>query len=102
MKFNLKNYIIEKNRQSFFCNHSNINDVCPSYEKKLCSCIHMIRVELNNTVEFVIVHEKDKENHKNIPTLHTMHIHGYSFAIVGMGQVIRIKSLNKYYKKSLF
>jgi len=86
-------YQMNSIKESFFCNHSNINDVCPSYEKKLCSCIHMIRVELNNTVEFVIVHEKDKENHKNIPTLHTMHIHGYSFAIVGMGQFNNVDQL---------
>ena len=72
-----------------FCNESNIDTICPFFKNKLCSCIHMIQVELNDSVEFVIVHEKDENDVKNIPTLHTMHLHGHSFSIVAVEQVTK-------------
>jgi FtsP/CotA-like multicopper oxidase with cupredoxin domain len=72
-----------------FCNESNIHTICPFYKNKLCSCIHTIYLNLNDSVEFVIVHEKDENDAKNIPTLHTMHLHGHSFSIVAVEQVTK-------------
>ncbi|XP_072045930.1 uncharacterized protein [Amphiura filiformis] len=45
-----------------------------------CSCTQILKVELGQVVELVLVSEADE---------HAMHIHGYSFRVVGSGDLPR-------------
>jgi FtsP/CotA-like multicopper oxidase with cupredoxin domain len=65
----------------------NRHSLRPDYNKKLCQSIHMIHLNVNDVVEFVMMHDKDSNEAKNIHTLHPMHMHGHSYAIVGIGKV---------------
>ncbi|CAK9305091.1 unnamed protein product [Gordionus sp. m RMFG-2023] len=51
----------------------------PECSTKICNCINMYPVALNNVVEIVIVDEGN--NLRN--DVHSFHLHGYAFAVLG-------------------
>ena len=58
----------------------------------LCSCTHVINVGLNQLVEFVLV------NGGTLDENHPIHLHGHSFAVLGMnklGSSVLIQDIKK-------
>ena len=65
-----------------FCNEDDRQLACPGNSSSFCSCIHMYDIKLNETVELIIVDGGSQgENHP-------IHLHGQSFAVLGMDKVL--------------
>ena len=75
------------------CNENNINTVCPKNKTEFCSCLHLIEVGLNDLVEFIFVDETLTTFDFNFETIHPIHTHGYSYAIVAMDTVRNLTSV---------
>ncbi|KAJ8298427.1 hypothetical protein KUTeg_024958 [Tegillarca granosa] len=71
--------------QDAFCNADTIKQNCT---EEFCECLHMIKVGLGETVEFVMIDEG-----KRYSTTHPMHLHGQYFRVIGMDRV----SYSAYY-----
>ena len=67
--------------QELFCNSRSVGGNCSS---EFCECVHVEKVDLRDVVEFVLVDEG-----KTFDANHPMHLHGYSYRVVGMGKVWR-------------
>ncbi|KAJ8298425.1 hypothetical protein KUTeg_024956 [Tegillarca granosa] len=65
--------------QEEFCNADTIKQNCT---EDFCECVHMIKVGLGETVEFVMIDEG-----KRYSSAHPMHLHGQYFRVVGMDKV---------------
>ena len=74
------------------CNENNMNVACPKNKTEFCSCLHLIEVGLNDLVEFIFVDETLTTFEINIETIHPIHLHGYSYAIVAMDTVRKSKT----------
>ncbi|XP_022210445.2 laccase-3 [Drosophila obscura] len=61
----------------YFCNSSQQTDMGFNCKQRHCQCSNVIHVPANKNVEFVI---SSKSN-----TPHPVHLHGYTFRVVGMG-----------------
>jgi L-ascorbate oxidase len=48
-----------------------------------CSCIHVLELELNDLVELIVIDEAFTH-----VSNHPMHLHGHSYAVIGMDKVI--------------
>ena len=67
--------------KSLLCNHLNRSTACPN-DAKYCSCIYTLEFNLGDVVEFVIVDEGF-----TFQSNHPMHLHGASFAVLGVQRV---------------
>ena len=63
------------------CNEFTRGNVCAN--KTFCSCIHLIEVDLNDLVEFVIVDETNNPSTFNF-SRHPIHLHGHAFAVLAI------------------
>ena len=68
--------------RSTICNTSNINQTCPNYLTEYCACLYTLELNVNDVVEFVMTDEAF-----TYQSNHPMHLHGHSFAVVGMGRL---------------
>nr|XP_022321018.1 oxidoreductase OpS5-like [Crassostrea virginica] len=73
--------------QELFCNSRSVGGNCSS---EFCECVHVEKVDLGDVVEFVLVDEG-----KTFDANHPMHLHGYSYRVVGMGKVSRSTTLQE-------
>ncbi|XP_071839467.1 uncharacterized protein [Apostichopus japonicus] len=68
---------------SQFCYYKDVTqemiDKCSS---EYCSCIHVIKTNINEIIEFVLINEEG-----GMTSNHAMHLHGYSFRVVAMGNL---------------
>ena len=77
--------------QSTLCNSENKYKFCPN--SGYCSCTHLIEVDTNDLVEFILV----DSTYTVLPQLtdlinkHPMHLHGYKFAVVALHEVDKHK-----------
>jgi L-ascorbate oxidase len=77
---------------STICNVSNINlTYCLT---EYCHCIYTLELNVNDVVEFVMTDEAF-----TYQSNHPMHLHGHSFAVIGMGRLNR--SVNADYVRTL-
>ena len=67
------------------CNDKNKEKFCQ--ENDYCTCTHLIEVDLNDTVEFVLVDAMFTKLPIILENKHPMHLHGYTFAVVAMNEV---------------
>ena len=67
--------------QKKFCNEVDRQEACPGDLSKFCSCIHRYEINLNEVVELIIV---DGGSHVEN---HPIHLHGQSYAVLGMDKV---------------
>lgn len=65
-----------------FCNQDSRLSKCD--KKDYCSCIHLIEVNLGDLVELVLVDASYTKLPIRLENKHPMHLHGYSFAVVGL------------------
>jgi L-ascorbate oxidase len=63
------------------CNDDTKANVCPA-NTTYCSCIHVLEVDLNDLVEVILVDEGF-----TYQTNHPLHLHGQSFALMGIDKV---------------
>ena len=68
--------------QDEFCNETSVKKNC---REAFCECIHRIKLDLNEVVEFVLISEAH-----NAVGNHPMHLHGHKFWVVGMGKVYNL------------
>jgi len=67
---------------NMFCNQDNIQQSCAKNGSEFCRCVHTLNVNLNDIVEVIVVDGGSQgENHP-------IHLHGQSFAILGVDKVI--------------
>jgi L-ascorbate oxidase len=78
------------------CNENNMNVTCPNSKTEFCSCLHLIEVDLNDLVEFIFVDEIYTTFEINVETIHPIHLHGYSYAIVAMDKVRKSKMFSVF------
>ncbi|XP_062576318.1 uncharacterized protein LOC134238219 [Saccostrea cucullata] len=70
--------------------------MCDSFDdgrdcsSEFCKCVHIKKVNLGDVVEFIIVNEG-----KTFAANHPMHLHGYSYRVVGMGKLNRSTTLQE-------
>lgn len=64
------------------CNSNNLPSSCSNLE--ICTCMHVLEVNLNDLVEMVFVDGGD------LAETHPIHIHGYNYAIIGSEKVIQL------------
>lgn len=62
------------------CDEGNRPEKCAG--KKICQCVHRIKIQLHSIVELVIVDETEVIQDLN----HPFHLHGHKFMVVNMGQ----------------
>ena len=73
---------IDKN---MFCNpaYSLRGLLCNStVDKHKCKCFHILEIELGDVVEIFILNPAG-----DMPIAHTLHLHGYSYSVVGSGRI---------------
>jgi hypothetical protein len=70
------------------CNEDNINTVCQANSTEFCSCLHLVEVNYGDLVEFIFVDETLNEFERSVETIHPIHMHGYTFAVISMDSVI--------------
>jgi len=64
-----------------FCNENDRQLACPGNASTFCSCVHKYDIKLNDIVELILVDGGTQgENHP-------IHLHGQSFAVLGMDKV---------------
>jgi len=68
-----------------FCNENERQLACPGNSSEFCSCIHKYDIKLNDVVELILVDGMVGENHP-------VHLHGQSFAVLGMDKVFILKN----------
>lgn len=61
----------------FTCDNESLNRQGEDCQARLCECAHMTRLSLNEFIEVVIVNDMEGT--------HPIHLHGYSFYVVGQG-----------------
>ena len=77
-------YQNNKLKDEMFCNQDNRLPSCSKNESEFCKCVHTINVNLNDIVEVIVVDGGSQgENHP-------IHLHGQSFAVLGVEKVIFI------------
>ncbi|XP_067670637.1 uncharacterized protein [Haliotis asinina] len=72
--------------KDMFCGPHNTKNCSHEY----CECIHLIKVDLNDTVEMVLIDEGVTFNAN-----HPMHLHGHHFRVVAMDRVNQSTSLEE-------
>ena len=77
------------------CNQKNVDSVCPVNTTEFCSCLHLIEVNINDLVELVFVDELVTQFDINVESIHPIHIHGHTFAVVAIDTVNFI--FNKFF-----
>ncbi|KAK3090802.1 hypothetical protein FSP39_014772 [Pinctada imbricata] len=65
--------------KELFCNEDTVNKNCT---EEFCECVHVLKVDLNDVVEFIVVDEG-----KIWDANHPMHLHGYSYRVIGMDRL---------------
>jgi hypothetical protein len=65
--------------KDFICNKINKTNNC--MDKEFCTCLHTLEVNLNDLVELVII------DGAGLNENHPVHLHGHSFAVLGLGKV---------------
>ncbi|XP_033743202.1 laccase-1-like [Pecten maximus] len=76
--------------QDMFCNADTVQRNC---SEEYCECVHTIKVDLNDTVELVVIDEG-----KFMDANHPMHLHGHKFRVVGMDRLNKSTSLEEVKK----
>ncbi|XP_021367995.1 laccase-1-like isoform X1 [Mizuhopecten yessoensis] len=76
--------------QDMFCNAATVQKNCSA---EYCECIHTIKVDLNDTVELVIIDEG-----KVWDANHPMHLHGHKFRVIGMDRLNKSTTLEEVKK----
>ncbi|XP_061164932.1 uncharacterized protein LOC133173878 [Saccostrea echinata] len=76
--------------KELICDSLNDDHNCSS---EFCKCVHIKKVNLGDVVEFVIVNEG-----KTFEGNHPMHLHGYSYRVVGMDKLKRSTTLQEVKK----
>jgi len=72
---------LDQTNSGAFCNQSTIKNQGINCKDTFCSCIHRVRIPLNNLTEIVLVNTEHDEGY------HTFHLHGYAFRVVGQGNL---------------
>jgi hypothetical protein len=74
--------------QNTLCNSGNREKFCSNGTYDHCSCTHVIEVDTNDLVEFILV---DSTYTKLPDTIlvnkHPIHLHGHQFAVVAIQEV---------------
>ena len=70
---------VQTSLQDSICNEETVAKNC---SEEFCECTHVLKVDLNDVVEFIIIDEG-----KIWDANHPMHLHGYSYRVVGMDRV---------------
>ena len=85
------------------CNHQNRERVCAEQikNKQVCKCIHVIEINLNDLVEFVIVDATRSPLPVPLTTKHPMHLHGHKFAVLAMHEVNHALFFQQIFKKNV-
>ena len=65
------------------CNQDSKKEICGNNKTILCSCIHLLEVDLNDVVELIVFDQA-----YTFTTNHNVHLHGFSFAVLGMDKVL--------------
>ncbi|KAL7635203.1 UNVERIFIED_CONTAM: hypothetical protein RMT77_014189 [Armadillidium vulgare] len=65
--------------QTLYCNSSTISN--SNCETEFCRCTHVLNVELGSLVEIILIDTGTRN------ASHPFHLHGYDFAVLGMGIV---------------
>ncbi|KAK6195925.1 hypothetical protein SNE40_001251 [Patella caerulea] len=73
--------------EDMFCNTDTIQKNC---REEFCQCVHRLQVDLNDTVEIIMLDEGVTFN-ANHPT----HLHGHSFRVVAIGKLNTTTSLEE-------
>lgn len=68
--------------ESKFCNVSSLTQRNIDCDTQFCECTHVLQVQLNSTVELIIVDEGYMYDAN-----HPFHLHGHHFRVVGMERV---------------
>ena len=74
------------------CNHINKSEAC-SDPNEYCSCVYMLEFNIGDVVEFVIVDESII-----FQSNHPMHLHGHSFAVLGIDKLAKSIKLDDVIK----
>ncbi|XP_030377215.1 L-ascorbate oxidase [Scaptodrosophila lebanonensis] len=70
---------------TYFCNRSSLAAQGRNCERELCECLNVIRLPAFRPIEMVIVNYMDQT--------HPLHIHGYTFRLVGQGVLGNLSDL---------
>ncbi|XP_060075142.1 uncharacterized protein LOC132554835 [Ylistrum balloti] len=76
--------------QEMFCNADTIQKNC---SQEYCECVHVIKVDLNDTVELIVIDEG-----KYWDANHPMHLHGNKFRVIGMDRLNNSTTLEEIKK----
>ena len=66
--------------KNLICNKLNKNLAC--HNQTFCSCVHTLEVNLNDLVELIVI------DGAGLNENHPIHLHGHSFALLGLEKVI--------------
>lgn len=87
----------------FYCNEDSLRDQGKNCVQELCTCIHVLRVALNSTVEVILFNGDaiPADNDKTKSAQSAVHLHGYNFRVLAMEKVPGINeekvSLNTFF-----
>lgn len=70
-------------QDSFFCNTSALQSSGINCDGSLCQCAHMINLPYGTNCELFLVN--------NMTVQHPMHLHGFSFRVVGSGKLTDVE-----------
>ncbi|XP_060065140.1 uncharacterized protein LOC132545474 [Ylistrum balloti] len=73
--------------QEMFCNTDTVKKNC---SEEFCECIHTLKVDLGDTVEFIVIDEG-----KIWDANHPMHLHGHKFRVIGMDRLNKSTTLEE-------
>ena len=75
-------YQNNKLKENMFCNQENRQQAgCSRNTSEFCRCIHLLNVNLHDIVEVIVIDGGSQEEN------HPIHLHGQSFAVLGVEKV---------------
>lgn len=81
---------------SLFCNGHSLNETClRDQNTTVCKCTHLLRVDLDSNVEFIVYNLKDKISHP-------LHLHGHKFHVIDSGLISDIFKRTEVNEKTNF
>ena len=95
-KLILRNYREKFTYEDLICNEYTKNETCGNNKTILCTCIHTLEVNLDDVVEIIVFDEA-----YTFKTNHNIHLHGFSFAVLGMDKVC-IQNIKKLKNSKTF
>jgi len=87
--------------KNMICSEDNMKTVCPANSTEFCTCLHLIEVNYGDLVEFIFVDETLTQFEIPVETIHPIHMHGHTFAVVSMDTPETIEPITVDYIKKL-